>query len=48
MDQIVEMLQALVTKFFGGSAMPVIRQVLSQVMEVVFNLIGTVVPSFAK
>lgn len=48
MAQIMEMFEGLITKFFGGSALPVIRQVVSQIMEAVFGVLGRVVPSFAK
>ena len=48
MGQIMEMIEGLITKFFGGSALPVIRQVVSQILEVVMGLIGRVVPAFAK
>ena len=45
--QIMEMIEGLVSKFFGGSAMPVIRQVLASVMEFVFSIIGKFSPAAA-
>lgn len=47
MAQIMEMIEGLISKFFGGSAMPVIRQVVAQILEFVFSIIGRFSPSAA-
>ncbi|GAC1367227.1 MAG: hypothetical protein NVSMB32_12110 [Actinomycetota bacterium] len=47
MDGIMAMLEQLMAKFFGGSAMPVIRSVIAQIIEVVASLFKRFSPASA-
>jgi hypothetical protein len=47
MEAILGMIQDLVTKFFGNSAMPVIRNIVGQILAIVGSIFSRFAPSAA-
>ncbi len=45
MAGILEMIQELITKFFGGSAMTVIRSMIEKILDFVGSIFGRLSPS---
>ena len=45
MEGILEMIQGLISKLFGGAAMDVIRSVTDKILEVIGGLFGQVAPA---
>jgi hypothetical protein len=45
MESILEMIQGLITKFFGGSAMAAIQSFIDKVIGLVASIFGSLKPS---
>jgi hypothetical protein len=45
MESILEMIQGLITKFFGGSAMPVIQSMIEKIIGFIGSIFGSVKPA---
>ncbi len=45
MESILEMIQGLITKFFGSSAMSVIQSLIDKVIELVGSVFGALKPA---
>ena len=45
MESILEMIQGLITKFFGNSAMPVIQSFIDKIIELVGSIFGSLKPA---
>jgi hypothetical protein len=45
MESILEMIQGLITKFFGSSAMSVIQSLIDKIIELVGSVSGSLKPA---
>jgi hypothetical protein len=45
MESILEMIQGLITKFFGGSAMAVIQSFIDKVIGLIGSIFGSLKPA---
>ena len=45
MESILEMIQGLITKFFGGSAMSVIQEFIDKIIGLIRSIFGSLKPA---
>jgi hypothetical protein len=45
MEAIIEMIQGLISKLFGGAALDVIRSVIDKVVQVLGDIFGQLAPA---